>query len=175
MKALGLVVSDKIFESCILITYFLTPWPTFAINCFDLGVVPVCSKSNEWFQRRVCLRKLLTHTQTDGRTDNGRRSMGYHKITPWALCAPHLNLSKIRHNINFIYLSIKVALVQQGVVFVHRLDIFPPNCKDLKRLIGSTSYLQSSCFLCSLCELLKFLHYNKRWKGICLLHAIISF
>jgi len=25
MKALGLVVSDKIFENCILKTYFLTP------------------------------------------------------------------------------------------------------------------------------------------------------
>jgi len=25
MKALGIVVSDKIFESCILKTYFLTP------------------------------------------------------------------------------------------------------------------------------------------------------
>jgi len=32
MKALGLVVSDKIFESCILKTYFLTPWPTNQID-----------------------------------------------------------------------------------------------------------------------------------------------
>jgi len=33
MKALGLVVSDKkIFENCILKTYFLTPWPTYATN-----------------------------------------------------------------------------------------------------------------------------------------------
>ena len=33
MKALGLVVSDmKIFESCILKTYFLTLWPTYATN-----------------------------------------------------------------------------------------------------------------------------------------------
>jgi len=31
MKALGLVVSEKkIFENCILKTYFLTPWPTYA-------------------------------------------------------------------------------------------------------------------------------------------------
>jgi len=33
MKALGLVVLDKkIFESCILKTYFLTPWPTYATD-----------------------------------------------------------------------------------------------------------------------------------------------
>jgi len=30
MKALGLVVSDKIFEKCNLKTFFLTPWPTYA-------------------------------------------------------------------------------------------------------------------------------------------------
>jgi len=33
MKALGLVVADKnIFENCILTTYLLTPWPTYATN-----------------------------------------------------------------------------------------------------------------------------------------------
>jgi len=33
MKALDLVVSDKkIFESFILKTYLLTPWPTYATN-----------------------------------------------------------------------------------------------------------------------------------------------
>ena len=33
LKALGLVVSDKkIFEKCILKTYFLTTWPTYATN-----------------------------------------------------------------------------------------------------------------------------------------------
>ena len=33
MKAVGLVVSDKkIFESFILKTYLLTPWPTYATN-----------------------------------------------------------------------------------------------------------------------------------------------
>ena len=33
MKALGLVVSDKkIFYNCILKTYFLTLWPTYATN-----------------------------------------------------------------------------------------------------------------------------------------------
>ena len=49
MKALGLVVSDKIFESCILKTYFLTPWPTYVtnrnhLNNFGrghLGIIPV--------------------------------------------------------------------------------------------------------------------------------------
>jgi len=43
MKALGLVVPDKkIFESCILKTYFLTLWPTYTtnwngLNNFDRG------------------------------------------------------------------------------------------------------------------------------------------
>jgi len=33
MKAVGLVVSDKkIFENCILKTYFLTLWPTYVTN-----------------------------------------------------------------------------------------------------------------------------------------------
>ena len=38
MKALGLVVSDKkIFENCILKTYLLTPWPTYATNLNGLN------------------------------------------------------------------------------------------------------------------------------------------
>jgi len=50
MKALGLVVSDKkIFENCILKTYVLTPWPTYATNQNHLnnfgrghpGIIPV--------------------------------------------------------------------------------------------------------------------------------------
>jgi len=50
MKALGRVVSDKkIFENCILKTYFFTLWPTYAtnwngLNNFDeehLGIIPV--------------------------------------------------------------------------------------------------------------------------------------
>jgi len=34
MEELGLVVSDKIFENCILETPFFTPWPT---NVTDLN------------------------------------------------------------------------------------------------------------------------------------------
>jgi len=49
IKALGLVVSDKkIFENCILKTYFLTLWPTYATNWNGLnnigdhpGIIPV--------------------------------------------------------------------------------------------------------------------------------------
>jgi len=50
MKALGLVVSDKkFFESFILKTYLLTPWPIYAtnwnsLNNFDRdhhGIIPV--------------------------------------------------------------------------------------------------------------------------------------
>jgi len=88
MKALGLVVSDKkIFKNCILKTYFLTPWPTYATNWNGLnnfGRGPprdhsceVWSKSNEWFQRRSCLKKMLTHART---MDDGQ----------WAITKAHL-------------------------------------------------------------------------------------
>jgi len=75
MKALGLVVSDKyIFENCILKTYFLTLWPTFATNWNNLnnfGRGPprdhsceVWPKSNERFQRRRCLSKKVYARRT---------------------------------------------------------------------------------------------------------------
>jgi len=54
---------------------FITNWN--GLNNFDRGPDPgigceVWSKSNKWFQRRCCLKKLLTHGRTDGRTmDNG--------------------------------------------------------------------------------------------------------
>jgi len=82
MKALGLVVSDKkIFESCILKTYLLTPWPTYATNQnyldnFGSGLSRnrscwVCSKSNKQFQRRRCLsKKLIDYAR---QTTNDRR------------------------------------------------------------------------------------------------------
>ena len=95
MKALGLVVSDKkIFENCILKTYFLTLWPTYAtkqnyLNKFGRGPprghsCEVWSKFNEWFQRRICLCKkvyarLTTHAAR-------RRTKAGHNSSPWALC-----------------------------------------------------------------------------------------
>jgi len=83
MKALGLVVLDKkIFKNCILKTYFLTPWPTYAtnqnhLNNFSRGPPMdhscwVWSKSNEWFQRRRCLSKTVYGRRT---THDGRRTM----------------------------------------------------------------------------------------------------
>jgi len=82
MKALGLVVSDKkIFEKCILKTYFLTPWLTYAtnqnhLNNFGRGPprdhsCEVWTKSNEWFQRRRCLSKKVYGRRT---THDGRRT-----------------------------------------------------------------------------------------------------
>jgi len=85
MKAPGLVVSDKkIFENCIIKTYFLTPWPTYTTNqnhFRNFGREPprdhfceVWSKSSERFQRRRCLCKTV-----DGRrrttTDDGQKSV----------------------------------------------------------------------------------------------------
>jgi len=85
MKALGLVVLDKkIFENCILKTYFLTPWPTYStnwngLNNFDRGPprdhsCKVWSKSKKRFQRRCCLKKLFTHGRTHTHT-HGRRTL----------------------------------------------------------------------------------------------------
>jgi len=82
MKVLGLVVSDKkVFENCILKTYFLTPWPTYPtnqnyLNNFSRGPprnhsCEVWSKSNKWFQRRRCLSKTVYGRRT---TDDGRRT-----------------------------------------------------------------------------------------------------
>ena len=101
MKALGLVVSDKkIFENCILKTYFLTLWPTYAtnrnsLNNFDRGPprdhsCEVWSKSNKRFQRRCCLKKLLTHGRTDARTDDGRRTLKDHKSSLSTSCSGEL-------------------------------------------------------------------------------------
>jgi len=61
---------------------FFTPWPTYATNWnglinFDRGSprdhsCEVWSKSNKRFQRRYCLKKLLTHRWTHGRWTHGR-------------------------------------------------------------------------------------------------------
>ena len=104
MKALCLVVSEKkIFENCILKTYFLIPWPTYATNWNGLNNIDrrqlrdhsceVWSKYNKRFQRRCCLKKLLTDERTDARTmDDGQ----------WAITKAHLELrwakkTKVRH------------------------------------------------------------------------------
>jgi hypothetical protein len=104
MKALGLVVSDKkIFENCILKTYFLTLWPTYAtnwngLNNFDRGPPrdhswEVWSISNEWFQRRRCLSKKVyggrtTHDRRRTKTDDGQRPVTIahpeHFVLRWA-------------------------------------------------------------------------------------------
>ena len=98
MKALGLVVLDKkIFENCILKTYFLTPWPTYAFNLnrmnnFDSEPprshsCEVWSKSNKRFQRRCCLKKLLTHART-----HGRRTLKDHKSSLSTSCSDELKI-----------------------------------------------------------------------------------
>jgi len=87
MKAPSHVVSDKkMFENCILNTYFLTLWFTYATNLnhmnnFDRGLAmyhycEVWSKSNERFQRKWCLSKNV-----DG---------------PWARCELKINIFKIK-------------------------------------------------------------------------------
>ena len=104
MKVLGYVVSDKkkIFENCILKTYFLTLWPTYAtnwnsVNHFCRGpprnhFCKVWSKSKKGFQRR-CLKKLLI----DGRTDRRTMDEGQWAITKAYLdhlCSGELKISQ---------------------------------------------------------------------------------
>ena len=78
------------------------------LNNFDRGLPrdhswEVWSKSNKWFQRRCCLKKLLTHARMDRRTDDGRQTMGHHKSSPWAqlstLCSGELK--KLKDTIHF--------------------------------------------------------------------------
>jgi len=88
------------FENCILKTYFLTQWPTYAtnwngLNNFDRGpprdhYCEVWLKSNKRFQRRCCLKKLLTHGRTHGRTDDGRRTLKDHKSSLSTSCSGEL-------------------------------------------------------------------------------------
>jgi len=101
VKVLGLVVSDKkIFENCILKTYFLTLWPTYAtnwngLNNFNRGPprdhsCKFWSKSNERFQRRSCLSKKSLRTTHDAHrtTDDGQRPITIahleHFVLRWA-------------------------------------------------------------------------------------------
>jgi len=106
MKALGLVVSDKkIFESFISKIYLLTPWPTYAtnrnsLNNFDRGPprdhsCEVWSKSNKRFQRRCCLKKLLTDAWTHGRTPDieGSQKLTEHFVLRWAKNDGRLSLT----------------------------------------------------------------------------------
>jgi len=96
MKALGLVVSDKILDNCLLKTYFLTPWPTYVTNWNGLNILErgpprdhfceVWSKSNERFQRRRCLSKKVDGRRTT--TDDGQRPVTIahpeHFVLRWA-------------------------------------------------------------------------------------------
>ena len=104
MKALGPVVSDKkIFENCLLKTYFLTQWPTYTTNWNNLNnfgsgqprdhSCEVWSKSNERFQRRRCLSKKVyaqqtTHAARRTTSDDGQRpvTIAHHEhfVLRWA-------------------------------------------------------------------------------------------
>ena len=141
MKALGLVVSDKkIFENCILKTYFLTLWPTYAtnwnsLNNFDSGPprdhsCEVWSKSNKWFQGRCCLKKLLMHART---MDDGQ----------WAITKAHLEHFVLRWTKNnrlyFIYLKIFIILTKKV-----------PHVKTCEKLLKSLlrNGYKTSCMQC---------------------------
>jgi len=51
----------------------------------------VWSKSNKRFQRRCCLKKLLTDARTHAHTDNGRRTYKDHKSSLSTSCSGELN------------------------------------------------------------------------------------
>jgi len=86
MKALGLVVSDKIFESLTFKTYLLTLCPTYAANWNGLNnsdrgpprdhSCEVWSNSHKWLNKRF--NKDIVDGRTDART-NGRRTLKDHK------------------------------------------------------------------------------------------------
>jgi len=78
---------------------FFDPWPTYAtnwngLNNFDRGPhrdhsCEVWSKSNKRFQRRCCLKKLLTDGRTHGRMDGRRTTDAGH----WWITKAHLSTS----------------------------------------------------------------------------------
>jgi len=117
MKALGLVVSDKkIFENCILKTYFLTLWPNYAtnwngLNNFDRGPprdhsCEVWSKSNKQFQRRCCLKKLLTDGRTHGRRTpdiEGSQKLTEHFVLRWAKNAIFISEILFRFSVEYTH------------------------------------------------------------------------
>jgi len=66
-----------IFWPCVLLMQPTgTVWTTLIGDQSGIISCEVWSKSNKWFQRRCCLKKLLTD---DARTDDGRRTLGHHK------------------------------------------------------------------------------------------------
>jgi len=94
IKALGLVLSDKkIFENCILKTYFLTPWPTYATNWNGLnnlveehlGIIPVMfgQNSTSGFREEVVWMKKLTHLRTAERR-TVTKAHSEHFVLRWA-------------------------------------------------------------------------------------------
>jgi len=100
MKALGLVISEKIFINCILKTYFLTQWPTYATNSNSLNNLgrwthrdhscEVWWKSNKRYQRRKCLSKKVYARRT---THDGQRPITIahpeHFVLRWAKTLTH--------------------------------------------------------------------------------------
>ena len=146
MKALGLVVSDKkIFENCILKTYFLTSWPIYAtnwngLNNFDRGPPrdhswKVWSKSNKWFQRRCCLKKLLTAARTDAWTMDDRqwaitKAHLEHFVLRWAkkeIISPSLD-SKFCFKVQFITDIVKLS--EHWLPWQLSLTLTPPTKAD---------------------------------------------
>jgi len=115
MKSLGLVVSDKkIFENCILKTYFwprdLHMQPIRTIWTILVGdhsvIIPVKFgiKSNEWFQRIICLSKNVYARRTT--TNDGQRPVTIahpeHKVLRWAKNKRHFK------EINFYQLEFPI-------------------------------------------------------------------
>ena len=124
---------EDFFENCILKTYCLTPWPTYATNWNHLnkfGRGPprnhsceVWSKSSERFQSRRCLSKKVDGRRTthDGRcttTDDGQRPVTIahreHFVLRWAkklvdsyYSAPKI-LSPIRSFVNSLFVLEKI-------------------------------------------------------------------
>jgi len=136
MKALGLAVSEKkIFEKCILKTYFLTPWPTYATNWNGLNNLGPprdhsCedwSKSKKRFQSWCCLKihVLLTHGRTAGRTmDDGQWAITKahleHIVLRWAKTYHFENFNQKCH-ICFIFVSVSIFYQYVGKLFFGRI------------------------------------------------------
>ena len=99
------------------------------MNNFDRGPprdhsCEVWSKSNKRFQRRCCLKKLLTHGRTDGRThartDDGRRTLKDRKSSLSTSCSGEL-IKRVVCNLKLTDTSVYLPCVvenERGCKFI---------------------------------------------------------
>jgi len=102
VKSQGLVVSDKkMFENCVLKTYFVTPWPTYATKWNGLSNLGIPVKFGQnpinGFRGEYVYVKNLTD-------DARRRTKAGHNSSPWK---PVFTLKQLSSSCSKIFKKMK--------------------------------------------------------------------